>query len=68
MPIANAFRLLARRPGNQKRFWRDPCEAHRATVSVPLLRARAGTQVVADDDRRAEISRVCEISSFECFR
>jgi hypothetical protein len=24
MPIASAFRLLARRPGNQKRFWRDP--------------------------------------------
>ena len=23
MPIASAFRLLARRPGNQKRFWRD---------------------------------------------
>jgi hypothetical protein len=22
MPIASAFRLLARRPGNQKRFWR----------------------------------------------
>ena len=24
MPIASAFRLLARRPGNQKRFWRGP--------------------------------------------
>src|ERR1700730_1138880 len=26
MPIASAFRLLARRPGNQKRFWRDPAK------------------------------------------
>ncbi len=24
MLIASAFRLVARRPGNQKRFWRDP--------------------------------------------
>src|SRR6266436_7179074 len=26
MPIASAFRLLARRPGNQKRFWCDPAK------------------------------------------
>jgi hypothetical protein len=40
MPIASAFRLLARRPGNQNDFWRDP--AKRAVGFIDWLDYQPG--------------------------
>jgi hypothetical protein len=66
--IVDGIGESVRLSGNQKRFWRDPVKRIGAVFPyrpyVGVLEARLSLMMIAE----AEISRVCEMSSFECFR
>jgi hypothetical protein len=47
MQIANAFRLLARRPGNQKRFWRDPVKRAGRLEATPWFNRQGQAHIMS---------------------